>query len=1207
MTKITSLLMAGALVLAIGSAHAQPPVCNVSDSLALIDLYNADIDPATDLGWDFSLPVYNWYGVMLSSASSTRARVISLFLGGTMTGTLPASFGNLTALTNLTLRFNMQGPFPAALASLTGLVSIDLADNQLSGPLPGFIGNLLSLQSLSLQQNFITGPVPESLGDLPNLTSLLLYGNAINFDGFETLAQKKPSLGMYLNHQAYLPIHKHNGQLSVTAGGTLSNNTYIWTNSATRTTTTVIGDSTLTPAETGSYTVVVKNAVIDPWTNGLLRLESTVLDVQKLNIFRINPNPSFLDGSGAVLTNTSFPQQNRINGAVTDGVTKILLTTQSTVPVTFSLDDDKDGSLSSLQAQFTRSGTITIQPVAGNQVTVIYNAPDGYGENDPTTGRTISVHAVSTQDDESSVPLLLFSPPVVLVHGMWSGPSVWTDGDFMPYLKGGGIRVIARADYATYSTATFSPADKESVYGTTAVRSAILQSMQEYARDSIAVTQADVVAHSLGGLMTRSFSQQNDFTGLSNYYKGSIHKLITIGTPHRGAPIGAVLWNARDKFVSFHYKDDSVTIPVPLSVVMQLANHPIGTCHRDFDIGSGGILALSETKHYKVYAVMADYFPTRVPDYLAIDALTKTILNIPLDSIYVSRCSATQILPSDVIVARSSQQGYINSDTLFSGTTHSTIIPLLALTETNNPSLKNKVRQLLLTDDTTKFSSGFPAPSQQPLDCNTVRSFPPSAITGANSLAYAFKSSRFTALADGKYVAITSPASGNRFGQASGTPITLSFEARNGMQPVSSVFIVEDIGIFPVDNHSFTTSFTLPANAALGAKNIILLSREADGMIYADSVHLSVDASGVLDSLTISPAPVMLDSSIRSVRVTVNGLFINAGDTAWEDVTNASAGTTYSSQRNGAIFKVSANGLLTALIPGTDTLIVVNSGHAVKVAVIVSPNYSTATLNSNDIDFPPIADQLTGAPPIVLTAVATSGGPVGYNLVSGPAVVSNGIVTVTGIGTVTIRANAAGNEYFSAASPVTQSFNVTTTLPVTLTNFEAKRTSDSYVQLTWQTLSEQNNKGFIIERRLDNTSSFSPVAFAPTKAPNGNSNALTNYTFSDTNRYSGTTYYRLHQQDLDNSGSYSETKAVGPWGALEPSITIWPNPGQGWFNLQVEGIATKTNALITDASGRVIKRIPITVGQQVLVTGLPPGTYFISVNKMKKKAVVLND
>ena len=77
------------------------------------------------------------------------------------------------------------------------------------------------------------------------------------------------------------------------------------------------------------------------------------------------------------------------------------------------------------------------------------------------------------------------------------------------------------------------------------------------------------------------------------------------------------------------------------------------------------------------------------------------------------------------------------------------------------------------------------------------------------------------------------------------------------------------------------------------------------------------------------------------------------------------------------------------------------------------------------ITFDPLADRTYGDAPFALEATASSGLPVSFSVLSGPALITDGTnVTLTGVGSVTIRASQAGNENFSPAPNVDQSFNV---------------------------------------------------------------------------------------------------------------------------------------------------------------------------------------
>lgn len=87
------------------------------------------------------------------------------------------------------------------------------------------------------------------------------------------------------------------------------------------------------------------------------------------------------------------------------------------------------------------------------------------------------------------------------------------------------------------------------------------------------------------------------------------------------------------------------------------------------------------------------------------------------------------------------------------------------------------------------------------------------------------------------------------------------------------------------------------------------------------------------------------------------------------------------------------------------------------------PNHVAA--NAQTIDFKSIGSHLTIALPIVLQATASSGLPVSFTVMDGPATVSGEVLTLTGLpGTVTVRASQQGGGDWQPAPPVTQSFEV---------------------------------------------------------------------------------------------------------------------------------------------------------------------------------------
>ena len=150
------------------------------DRAALVALYEAtDGDNWTDnTNWLSDRPLGEWYGV----TTDGNGRVARLDLSeNALSGSLPASLGNLTNLQELDLSENaLSGSLPASLGNLTNLQRLSFFRNQFSGALPAWLGNLINLQRLDLGYNEFAGPLPPELGELTNLQWLSLNDNPLS-------------------------------------------------------------------------------------------------------------------------------------------------------------------------------------------------------------------------------------------------------------------------------------------------------------------------------------------------------------------------------------------------------------------------------------------------------------------------------------------------------------------------------------------------------------------------------------------------------------------------------------------------------------------------------------------------------------------------------------------------------------------------------------------------------------------------------------------------------------------------------------------------------------------------------------------------------------------------------------------------------------------------------------------------------------------
>ena len=111
-------------------------------------------------------------------------------------------------------------------------------------------------------------------------------------------------------------------------------------------------------------------------------------------------------------------------------------------------------------------------------------------------------------------------------------------------------------------------------------------------------------------------------------------------------------------------------------------------------------------------------------------------------------------------------------------------------------------------------------------------------------------------------------------------------------------------------------------------------------------------------------------------------------------------------------------------------------------------------------------------------------------------------------------------------------------VPVELTSFAAA-VSENGVALSWQTATETNNRGFEIERSVNNNN-FYLVGFVDGV---GTTTEKHNYIFTDKLSAAGNYYYRLKQIDFDGSYEYSDVVEVDFSGVTSYAIAQnYPNP-----------------------------------------------------------------
>ncbi|MFD3001450.1 alpha/beta fold hydrolase [Pontibacter toksunensis] len=937
----------------------------------------------------------------------------SLHLARNSLTTIPSYISNFVNLRYLYLYGNQLREIPSSFATLKKLEIFNIYDNKLSGPIPSFIGDITTLRHLGLANNELSGNIPTPILKL-NLVGLSINNNHFTFDGTEEVA-KTYSFAQYAP-QANLRILIDNKQLSLAVGGTSKNNTFTWYKDG-KQIAVVKENNTYKPSSSGKYWVIATNSVATK-----LSLYSDTVDFvasDSWEVVVVNPNPTMIVEDWFISDPFEIDVTKTAVGAATDGVTKLLLVAETDKTLKFEIKGEKQGTFSTFDGKLIEQKTLEVKPFkkdgSGNSLVVaVYTVPDGYGsEFKKPEGRDaiITVSELGESAATKEVKIKLFTPPVVLVHGMWSSKHAWIGpGSLGLRLAEEGFININVADYSDNNYSTFHPDETGS--GVNAVYRAAVEGINKYTDSKIACTQVDVVGHSLGGLMTRSFIHQDYYKNTINYKKGYVHKLITIGTPHKGSPFGPLLFENQGNLI--HLRGKVAPSLMKIAWVFWLMNQPIGTCHRDFKPGSDAYQKLGKTE-VKAHAINATYEPS--------NTLFKNALNSALFMLfYTTHTKAFKGESNDVIVGLDSQKGGLieSLQPTLLNTTHSG--PLSSLTETNSPEVHSRVVPLLIADKEDSdhknyFEEYFPAYTPSGGRLNTNNDTEQVAEQGDILTKKELKGT--------ESIIITSPTRGKTYTHDASTEVVLEFEAKGGAMPTNSMFMVQDVGYFDVPKHPpYAVSFTIPKEAPIGKINVVALARDTSDILLGDTTHIYLTMDAPISDFSVSPATFMLDSLFRVMPLYTSGTFITGLDTTYVNLSSSSTGTKYTTKKGESIIRVNASGVVTAVSPGTDIVEVMYKGRTIAVPVTVSPNFAVATYKNNIINFEPIPDKSIEDSLFVLTASSTSGEPVVFSIVSGPATVFDDVLRINGVGKVTVKASQAGNIYFGAAPDVQTTFNV---------------------------------------------------------------------------------------------------------------------------------------------------------------------------------------
>jgi pimeloyl-ACP methyl ester carboxylesterase len=634
----------------------------------------------------------------------------------------------------------------------------------------------------------------------------------------------------------------------------------------------------------------------------------------------VDPNPDLTDQAGSLSTSDSARATSGkpVKGAAADDLTVILerVKAPGAGTVTFSIPNwpgVEDGGVSADGSARMQSVMVKTTPVGPDfyafayyRVPEDFNPPEGGDEN--RFERQIQLQVDFAPSDptvmakSSTLPLRLYRPPVVLVHGLWSNAWTWTFGLTTNNL----FAPITYADYSTTAGSSFATNDG-------VVQRYIEIALSEMRSNNIAATQADVVTHSMGGVLSRIYIGSPQYRRKSNFMQGDVHKFITLDTPHNGTPIASDLVKVRSARPSFSK-----------ALVVAVAKFQGGSIDDkaldDLSLCSGPIQQIPGTP-----AASHSLVGTGVSDNLY---KANCLVAEALGLVSQRDCSKDPTLGARTIFGGEANDGIVNVSSQQGGL----IDPLTTvLTDpgschtcvTSSGEYSDAIVSLLNQPPSSTVFGPFPAPACPPPPNGAANGAAPHPLdTGPSQ-----------EVVEGLSLAVPF----NFVSPGDQVPVTVT--PANGFVPTNVLLlapgVVQDLG------SSLTGTFTVPPEAA-GNLDIVAVGFDANGIdSVSDPATLIVLQQANLLSVRLSNRPAFFLGTGETQQFGLLGFY---DDGVVRDLTDPSTGTQFTSI-DPTILQISASGLATTVASGTTAIYASNQGVADTAEVIVQQSASPPIAN----------------------------------------------------------------------------------------------------------------------------------------------------------------------------------------------------------------------------------------------------------------------
>ncbi len=462
-----------------------------------------------------------------------------------------------------------------------------------------------------------------------------------------------------------------------------------------------------------------------------------------------------------------------------------------------------------------------------------------------------------------SYPINIYRAPVLMVHGLWGNLNSFKDmEDYLsnsnayPHTWGSfdNSPLLFRIDYEESNDFSFG-------YNSQRVPNGINSILFNARDENYSAGKVIVVAHSMGGILTRSY-----FENLyGNIYRDDIQKFITLNTPHAGTQGADMLWY-------WNYGLCPATrwmmTPPPHRTGCPDAIENLRTNSSDFSmLNSSSNLNLNLIPSYAIATEdvsLSDYQNCQTLINSMITPLAwNNLISFGDKQLYMDNLFAGE--STDLIVPVSSQEGNISQTQTYSNQCH--------LNSPSNLQIIGKVLDLIDSPPTSSFFD--------------VNGFTPTTLSAPAQNYFRTNGQNQT-----YSVEIINPISGSTY--AAGSTITINTIGDNTTKflalYVGNKRISDSTQISNYSTNSFI--YSIPTDA-FGKLLIEIVGVDSSSNMSFDTVTINLSTLATLDSMTFYP-PIhyISKSDSRMTRITghfsdgidrdislADGLSINSSDT----------------------------------------------------------------------------------------------------------------------------------------------------------------------------------------------------------------------------------------------------------------------------------------------------------------------------------------